>query len=93
MLYDSKCNLGTRDIFLSMGSIRRTPMAEFNTRERCLSLAFPPLYPTGQAEFVEPRLREISYPSYVKLMMCYRDRRFARHPRFRYAAFNTVLRR
>lgn len=81
------------DTFLSMGSVRRTPIAEFNTSEACLSLAFPSLYPTGRAEFVAPRLREISYASYVKLMLCYRDGRFARHPRFRYATFNTLLRR
>jgi hypothetical protein len=83
----------TRENFLSMGSIRRTPIADLDAKERCLSLAFPSLYPTGLAEFVQPRLRDISYHSYVKLMLCYRDGRFARHPRFRYAAFNTIMRR
>jgi hypothetical protein len=83
----------TRDAFLSMGSIRRTPIHEFNRQEALLSLAFPSLYPTGAAEFVAPRMREVSFASYAKLMMCYQDGRFARHPRFRYAVFNTLLRK
>jgi hypothetical protein len=42
----------TRENFLSIGSIRRTPIADLDAKERCLSLAFLSLYPTGLAEFV-----------------------------------------
>lgn len=79
--------------YLSMASIRRTPISEFNNREPLLSLAFPSLFPNGQAEFIQPRLREVDYLGYVRHLLCYKDGRFARHPRFRFAAFNMLLRR
>jgi hypothetical protein len=82
-----------KQAFLSMNSLRRTPLAEFNNQEALLSLAFPSLFPNGQAEFVSPRIREVSYSSYIKCLMAYRDGRFARHSHFRYAVFNTYMRK
>jgi hypothetical protein len=79
--------------FLSMNSLRRTPLAEFNNREALLSLAFPSLFPNGQTEFVSPRVRDVTYHNYIKCLMAYRDGRFARHSHFRYAVFNTLMRK
>jgi hypothetical protein len=82
-----------RQALFSVGSIRQTPIAEFNNSERLLSVAFPSLFPQGKADFATPRMRDVSFSSYIKLMVCYKDGRFARHPRFRYAVFNTLLRK
>ncbi|RKK85191.1 hypothetical protein BFJ68_g17296 [Fusarium oxysporum] len=46
---------------LEMPDIRRTPVNEFNRSQALLSMAFPTLFPRGQAEFVEPRLRPTIY--------------------------------
>jgi hypothetical protein len=82
-----------KQAFLSMNSLRQTPLAEFNNQEALLSLAFPSLFPNGLAEFVSPRLREVTYSNYIKCLMAYRDGRFARHSHFRYAVFNTFMRK
>ena len=83
----------TRHAILSMGSVRRTPIAEFNNSELLLSMAFPTLYPSVAGEFVRPRLREVDLLAYARHIICYKDGRFARHPRFRFAVFNSLLRR
>ena len=75
-----------------MGDIRRTPLNEFNRSQALMSWAFPTLFPYGRAEFVSPRLRSITYKDYLHHAMRYRDGRFARHPRFRFVAFNTLMR-
>ncbi|KAG7424371.1 hypothetical protein Forpi1262_v014500 [Fusarium oxysporum f. sp. raphani] len=46
---------------LDMPDIRRTPINEFSQSQALLSLAFPTLFPRGQADFVEPRLRPIKH--------------------------------
>ena len=73
--------------------IRSTPLSEFNRSQALLSLAFPSLYPEGKAEFVLPRQRSIEYGDYLQHALKWRDGRFARHPRFRFVAFNTRMRR
>ncbi|PON19971.1 hypothetical protein TGAM01_v211164 [Trichoderma gamsii] len=50
---------------MSLPSIRRTPINEFNHSQPLLSLAFPTLYPEGKADFTEPRLRTITYQDYL----------------------------
>ena len=37
-------------------------------------------------------MRKVSYAQYAQHMMKYHDGRFARHPRFRYVVFNTLMR-
>ena len=37
-------------------------------------------------------MRKVSYAQYAQYMMKYYDGRFARHPRFRYVVFNTLIR-
>ncbi|KAM4067671.1 PIF1-like helicase [Hirsutella rhossiliensis] len=46
----------------------------------------------GRADFVEPRLRSIEYKDYIEHAMRWHDGRFARHPTFRFVAFNTLMR-
>ncbi|KAF6820018.1 hypothetical protein CSOJ01_01086 [Colletotrichum sojae] len=66
---------------------------DMNDKQALLSLAFPSLFPNGQAEFVQPRQRTVDYLTYVQHAIKWKDGRFARHPRFRFAAFNTMMRR
>ncbi|KAK8912669.1 hypothetical protein VCV18_012348 [Metarhizium anisopliae] len=77
---------------LQLPNIRRTPINEFNRSHALLSLAFPCLFPDGRADFVEPRLRSIEYKDYIEHAMRWHDGRFARHPTFRFVAFNTLMR-
>ncbi|RKK06542.1 hypothetical protein BFJ65_g18739 [Fusarium oxysporum f. sp. cepae] len=77
---------------LEMPDIRRTPINEFNHSQALLSLAFPTLFPRGQADFVEPRLRPIKYADYIQHALRWHDGRFARHPTFRFVVFNTLMR-
>jgi ATP-dependent DNA helicase PIF1 len=78
--------------YLEMGDIRQTPLNEFNNTQALLSLAFPTLFPRGEAEFILSRLTKISYQDYVRHAMKWHDGRFASHPRFRFVAFNTIMR-
>ncbi|EXU95371.1 PIF1-like helicase [Metarhizium robertsii] len=77
---------------MSLPSIRRTPINEFNHSQPLLSLAFPTLYPEGKADFTEPRLRSITYQDYLAHAMRWQDGRFARHKTWPFVAFNTLLR-
>ncbi|RKK09790.1 hypothetical protein BFJ67_g18217, partial [Fusarium oxysporum f. sp. cepae] len=77
---------------LDMPDIRRTPINEFSQSQALLSLAFPTLFPRGQADFVEPRLRPIKYADYIQHALRWHDGRFARHPTFRFVVFNTLMR-
>ncbi|KAM4066114.1 ATP-dependent DNA helicase PIF1 [Hirsutella rhossiliensis] len=51
----------------------------------------PTLYPDGKADFVEPRLRSITYQDYLGHAMRWRDGRFARHKTWPFVALNTLL--
>ncbi|XP_044723725.1 ATP-dependent DNA helicase PIF1 [Hirsutella rhossiliensis] len=77
---------------MPLPSIRRTPIDEFNRSQPLLSLAFPTLYPDGKADFVEPRLRSITYQDYLGHAMRWHDGRFARHKTWPFVALNTLLR-
>ncbi|KIN05442.1 hypothetical protein OIDMADRAFT_51252 [Oidiodendron maius Zn] len=52
-------------------SIRHTPIDKTSGRERILSLAFPTLYPTGQADLNTPRLRNVPLKDYARHLLCY----------------------
>lgn len=69
-----------------------TPVDEFHS-EGYFTLAFPTLYPTGDADFTVPRHRTVTIGNYFKHLMLYKDGRFSKHPRFRYFALNTEMRR
>ncbi|KAM4064195.1 ATP-dependent DNA helicase PIF1 [Hirsutella rhossiliensis] len=77
---------------MPLPSIRRTPINEFNRSQPLLTLAFPTLYPDGKADFVEPRLRSITYQDYLGHAMRWRDGRFARHKAWPFVVLNTLLR-
>ncbi|XP_044718765.1 PIF1-like helicase domain-containing protein [Hirsutella rhossiliensis] len=76
---------------MPLPSIRRTPIDEFNRSQPLLTLAFPTLYPDGKADFVEPRLRSITYQDYLGHAMRWHDGRFARHKTWPFVALNTML--
>ena len=67
------------------------PIDEFKT-EGYISCAFPTLFPTGEADFLAPRLQSVTVGMYFKHLMMYGEGRFAKHPRFRYFALNTEMR-
>lgn len=75
-----------------MPNTRMMPLNEFNRSQPLRSLAFPTLFPRGQADFMDPRIRPTKYNEYIKLCLQWHDGRFARHPRFRFIAFNTLMR-
>ncbi|KAJ3455720.1 hypothetical protein MRS44_017202 [Fusarium solani] len=77
---------------MPLPSIRRAPINEFNRSQPLLTLAFPTLYPDGKADFVEPRLRSVTYQDYLAHAMRWQDGRFARHETWPFVALNTLLR-
>ncbi|EFY90645.1 ATP-dependent DNA helicase PIF1 [Metarhizium acridum CQMa 102] len=77
---------------LQLPNIRRTPINEFNRSHALLSSRPQACAPDGRADFVEPRLRSIDYKDYIEHAMRWHDGRFARHPTFRFVAFNTLMR-
>ncbi|KAJ5183745.1 hypothetical protein N7492_001361 [Penicillium capsulatum] len=79
--------------YLAVPSFQETPLDEFNTRQPLLSLAFPTLFPYGEAEFLQQRERKVEYSDYIRHLIKHELGTFAQHPRFRYVAFNTILRR
>ncbi|KAK8208725.1 hypothetical protein IWZ01DRAFT_574706 [Phyllosticta capitalensis] len=68
------------------------PVAEF-TKFPLVSRAFPSLFPNGDAEFVLPRPRPISWPDYVEHLLKHSDKRFIRHPSFRHTLYNLSFQR
>ena len=74
-------------------SIRWTPLDEATGNERLFAMAFPTLYPTGAADFNCPRLRKVELADYARHLLCFRDGRFGRHPRWRFLTFNIIMRR
>src|SRR5271168_3662376 len=74
-------------------SIRSTPIDEAAGKDRIFAMAFPTLYPTGLADFNAPRLRKVDLNDYIRHLMCFSDGRFGRHPRWRFLAFNMIMRR
>ena len=67
------------------------PIDEFKT-EGYISCAFPTLFPTGEADFLAPRLQSVTVGMYFRHLMMYGEGRFAKHPRFRYFALNPEMR-
>jgi ATP-dependent DNA helicase PIF1 len=55
-------------------------------------MAFPTLYPTGQADFNVSRLRNVSIQDSARHLLCWHDGRFGRHCRWRFFVFNIFMR-
>lgn len=63
------------------------------TCEGYVSMAFPSLFPLGKAElndFTRPNNMKLTALEYFQFLMQYKDQRFAKYPRFRYFALNTI---
>jgi ATP-dependent DNA helicase PIF1 len=50
---------------LPVPSIRQTPIDEASGRDRIFAMAFPTLYPTGQADFNAPRVQKVNLNDYA----------------------------
>ena len=74
-------------------SVSITPIDEASGKDRVFAMAFPTLYPTGRADFNTPRLRKVDLNDYARHLMCFHDRRFGQHPRWRFLIFNILMRR
>ena len=74
-----------------VASIGGVPINEFTT-EGYFSCAFPTLFPTGAGDFSGQRQNQVTIGNYFKHLMMYDDKRFAKHPRFRFFAINTEMR-
>ena len=72
-------------------SIRSTPIDEAAGKDRIFAMAFPTLYPTGLADFNASRLRKVDLNDYAQHLMCFLDRRFRRHPCWRFLVFNMLI--
>jgi ATP-dependent DNA helicase PIF1 len=77
---------------LSAASISRTPIDEQDKSILLFSMAFPTLFPTGAGDFNHTREIKLKFEDWIKHLIRYKDGRFARHSRFRYMAFNMLLR-
>ena len=67
------------------------PINEFQS-SGYIARAFPTLYPYGNADLRSERPWNIKPAEYFKHLMWYKDGRFARHPRWRYFALNSIMR-
>lgn len=81
-----------RRLNLPYPDLDRSPVNEF-TEEGYIAKAFPCLFPTGDADYLQSRTTSLTHDEYFKFLMAYPDRRFASDPRFRFFAMNTVMRR
>ncbi len=77
---------------VTQATLRSRPINEYDVSIDIGRMAFPTLFPNGAASFHTSRQREVSFKDYVKHLMRYKDDRFAQHARFRWWAFNTMMR-
>ena len=92
LLLDELSGQRQTDYSLPAPSIQQTPLDEVAGSERIFNMAFPTLYPTGQADFNTPRCRSVNLLDYGAHLMRYKDSRFSRHPRWRFMVFNMYMR-
>ncbi|CAL1671665.1 unnamed protein product [Lasius platythorax] len=68
------------------------PINKYRT-EGYLSMAFPHLFPDGMVDYTDFRqITKLSYSEWTKFLIEYHDHRYARDPRFRFHALNTMQR-
>ena len=81
------------EVTLTQPQIRGTPINEHDPNIRSLIDGYPVLFPTGQADIHDDRpIGKVSPEQYFRHLMRWHDGRFARHPRFRYLALNSIMR-
>jgi hypothetical protein len=78
-------------VILTMPAVHGTAINEHAGHPIAID-AFPSLFPTGKADFSAVRETEVTMAEWAAHLMRYEDGRFARHPRFRYWALNTIMR-
>lgn len=61
-------------------SVWQTLLNEVSRKERIFVIAFPTIYPRGQADFNAPMLRKVGLEDYAWHLTCLTDQRFAWHP-------------
>lgn len=78
---------------LNWPTIGSRPVDEFRT-PGYITMAFPTLFPYGRADIsaLTDCEQRIQLAEYFRFLMYYRDGRFADDPRFRFFAFNTMMR-
>lgn len=75
---------------LTMPVVHGTPLFEYGSN--IAINAFPTLFPTGRGGFDEQRQHKVTEKQWANYLLQLRGGRFARHPRFRYWALNTIMR-
>ncbi|KAJ7690466.1 hypothetical protein B0H17DRAFT_878604, partial [Mycena rosella] len=78
-------------VVLTMPAVHGTPINEHSGHSIAIN-AFPSLFPAGAADFAATREIPVTMTEWAAHLMRFKDGRFARHPRFRYWALNTVMR-
>jgi ATP-dependent DNA helicase PIF1 len=76
---------------LDWPDIGLSPINEYNT-EGLLDMDFPTLFPTGEADWLHPRICNIQLHEYGLHLLRFFDQRFGRHPRFHYFLLNMIMR-
>lgn len=76
---------------INFPTLSESPVNEFDTAG-FIVMAFPSLFPTGEADFKQARRTTVTLKEYFEHLMLYDDRRFARDPRFRYFGLNMLMR-
>ena len=75
-----------------MPAVHGTAINEHDPNIKYMIDASPSLFPTGEADYHAARPHKVTAPFYFQHLMRYKDGRFAKHPRFRYFAWNSLLR-
>lgn len=81
-----------RNLDVPAPSIRTTPIDEAAGTQRIYAMAFPTLYPYGQADLNASREQAVTLKEYAYHLLRYADGRFGRHPRWRFLVFNILMR-
>eukprot|EP01018_Ginkgo_biloba_P021168 Gb_06945 [translate_table: standard] len=82
---------GTARDIVDWPKLGASSINEYNT-EGLFDMAFPTLFPTSDAEWLQPRSTSVRLHEYAEHLMKYRDHRFTKHPRFRYFIMNMIMR-
>ena len=89
-LDENNANEQSTDV-LNCPGIGSSPINEYNT-VGLFDMAFPALFPKGEADWLQPRMRNVHLHEYAKHLLRYHDNRFGRHPHFRYFLLNIIMR-
>lgn len=77
---------------LTMPAVHGAASNEHDPNIQYMIDAFPTLFPTDKAEYHAARPHKVTASFYFQHLMRYKDGRFAKHSRFRYFAWNSLLR-